>query len=307
MIKTDLVIIGAGIAGISAAIYAKRSGIEPTILEGNGVGGQLLFMESVDNYAGLPPGTKGSELISSLNETLEKLGLEPVNEKVTGVAPGEPGIVLSAGEVSYQAKAIIVATGAAFKRLGIPGEDEFVGKGVSYCAVCDGFFFRGLDVAVVGGGNTAVEEALYLANFCRTVYLVHRKNTLRAMDYLQKDLESRPNVKLVLETRVTAIVGSQKLEKLILEGAGGVSELAVSGLFVAVGVRPGTDIFKGLLETDESGFILTDENLRTSRENIWACGDCRLRPLRQLITAASEGALAALEVYRFLKGGYISV
>jgi thioredoxin reductase (NADPH) len=307
MNKADLVIIGAGIAGISAAVYAKRSGIEPVIFEGGSIGGQLLFMESVDNYAGLKPGTKGSEMTAALIETLGKLKIEPINERISQLSADESGILLTAESAAYQTKAVILATGASFKRLGIPGEDEFVGKGVSYCAVCDGFFFRGLDVAVVGGGNTAIEEALYLANFCRTVYLIHRKNTLRAMEYLKQELKKHTNIKTILESQVTVIKGSQTLEKLVLEGPKGLSELPVSGLFVAIGVRPNTEAFKGFIDTDDNGFILTGNDLRASRPDVWACGDCRVRPLRQLITAASEGALAALEVYRFLKGGYISV
>ncbi|MCM8819987.1 MAG: FAD-dependent oxidoreductase, partial [Candidatus Omnitrophica bacterium] len=209
----------------------------------------------------------------------------------------------------YTSKALIIATGASFKKLQIKGEDEFIGKGVSYCAVCDGFFFKNKTVAVVGGGNTAVGEALYLSGICSKVYLIHRREKLRALNYLQDALFKKENVEIIYNHIVTQINGKNFVEEIILEDNENKlkKNLNVDGVFIAIGITANTQIFKDIVDIDENGFILTDENLKTSLDFIWAIGDCRKRPLRQLITAAAEGSIAALEAYKYLKTPYISI
>ncbi|MBU1121540.1 MAG: thioredoxin-disulfide reductase [Candidatus Omnitrophota bacterium] len=304
----DLAIIGAGIGGVSSAVYAARSGLNCMLFEGNAIGGQLLFMENIDNYIGLKMGTKGRDLAKTLEETVKGLKINIVNESISKIDISDRLVQLSLDDSLYVAKGVIAATGASFKKLGVEGEAQFLGRGVSYCAVCDGFFFKGKDVCVVGGGNTAVEEALYLSDIARKVYLVHRRDELRAMGYLQKELFEKKNIEVIFDSIIHKIDGGEFLNRLSIENTktGRLSSLEVNGLFVAVGVRPNTDIFKDIISMDDNGFILTDEHMKSSYDCIWACGDCRKRPLKQLITAAAEGAVAALSAYKYLKGYYIS-
>ena len=306
--KIELGIIGGGIAGLSAAVYAKRSGLESVIFESTAIGGQLLLMDSIDNYVGLGLGTKAHELVINLQSTVSGLDLEVINKTVNDVKVNKEGLSLNAEGLSYLTKGLIIASGAKFKRLGVKGEGDFIGKGVSYCAVCDGFFFKGKDVAVIGGGNNAVEEALYLSDIANKVFLIHRRDKLRALNYLQKDLFSRKNIEILFNSQVKEVKGSEAVGSINIENTntGQNKMLALQGVFIAIGVGPSTDIFKDLISRDEDGFIITDENLKTNLEQVWACGDCRKRPLRQLITAASEGAIAAISAYRHIKGRYIS-
>ncbi len=305
----ELIIAGAGIAGVSAAIYAKRSGLDFLIFEPKALGGQLLSMQTVDNYVGLGLGAAAARMVQNLANTLEGLGITPVNEKISKVSIDGKVLNLDADSGTYKAKALIVATGASFTRLNLEREGEFTGKGISYCAVCDGFFFKGKDVAVVGGGNTAVEEALYLSQICRKVTLIHRRDKLRALEYLQKELALKKNIEVIYNSAVVKPQGKKLLESVAIEDVLTKKQrvLDLSGLFVAIGITPATEIFKKLVSTDEKGFIVTNEEMKTSSGLIWACGDCRKRPLKQLITAASEGAIAAISVYKYLKGHYLSV
>ena len=306
--KVELGIIGGGIAGLSAAVYAKRSGLESVIFEGTAIGGQLLLMDSIDNYVGLGLGTKAREVLINLQSMVSGLDLEVISKTVNDVKVNKEGLSLNAEGLNYLTKGLIIASGAKFKRLGVKGEGDFIGKGVSYCAVCDGFFFKGKDVAVIGGGNNAVEEALYLSDIANKVFLIHRRDKLRALSYLQKDLFSRKNIEILFNSRVKEVKGSEAVESINIEdtNTGQNKMLPLQGVFIAIGVGPSTDIFKDLVSRDEDGFIVTDENLKTNLEQVWACGDCRKRPLRQLITAASEGAIAAISAYRHIKGRYIS-
>lgn len=305
----DLIIIGAGIAGVNAAVYAKRSGLDFKIFESGAVGGQLFYMERIDNYLGIRLGTKGRELAKNLAESLSGLDIPVEDDKVTNIEWQKNLFEVIARKNQYKSKAIIVATGSSFKKLGLKSEARFAGKGVSYCAVCDGFFFKGKDVAVVGGGNTAVEEALYLSNFAKSVTLIHRRDKLRALEYLQKNLAKKENVNIVYNHTVKEVVGGHQVKSLILEETknGQPKNLVLDGLFVAIGASPNTDICNGLISMDKNGFILTDDKLKTSHDSIWSCGDCRKRPLRQLITAASEGAIASIEVYKSIRQNYLSV
>ncbi|MCK4916713.1 MAG: thioredoxin-disulfide reductase [Candidatus Omnitrophica bacterium] len=307
-IKIELVIIGAGIGGVSAAVYAKRSGLDFIIFEPNAVGGQLLLMENIDNYVGLPLGTKGTDLAETLTNTLKDLDINIIKEEVIDFSIENNIVQLKTNNNLYIAKSIIIATGASFKKLNVKGEEVFSGKGVSYCAVCDGFFFRGKKVAVVGGGNTAVEEALYLSEIADKVILIHRRDELRALDYLKSELFEKSNIEVMFNSNISEIKGNDLLEELIVQNSltGEAQSVQLQGLFIAVGIEPNTKIVKDIVNKDEGGFIITDEQMRTNIKTIWACGDCRKRPLKQLITAASEGATATIGVYKYLKGHYIS-
>ena len=306
--KIDLVIIGAGIAGVSAAVYAKRSGLDFLIFDAGTVGGQLLFMEEIDNYIGLSLGTKGRDLAERLATALSDLDISVLNEEIVEVNIDNGEIVLRARNSVYLAKGGIVAVGASFGKLGVKGEKEFGGKGVSYCAVCDGFFFKGKNVAVIGGGNTAVEEALYLSEIAKKVTLIHRRDKLRALDYLQKKLFDKNNIEVILNSKIEEIKGANLLEEIVIKNLDNsrIKSLSLQGVFIAVGMKPNTEMFRNILSMDDKGFITSDENMKSSRDFIWACGDCRKRPLKQLITAASEGAIASISAYKYLKGQYIS-
>jgi len=306
--EIELAIIGAGIAGVSAAVYARRAGLEFSIFETGGIGGQLLLMEGIDNYIGLKIGSKGRELAENLVKTLEDLEINITNQEILKVEVEEKKVILHTQNSIYSAKGVIVATGAKFAKLGFKGEDKFLGKGVSYCAVCDGFFFRNKDVVVVGGGNTAVEEALYLAEIANKVTLIHRRGELRAMEYLKKQLFAKDNIEIIFDSVVKEAKGDDFLKEIVIEGVkdGENKTVTTSGLFVAIGINPNTGIFRDIT-LDEKGFIITSEEMQSSTNFIWACGDCRVRPLKQLITAASEGAIAALSAYKYFKGHYISV
>jgi len=308
MIKTECAIVGAGIAGVAAAVYAKRSGLDFLLFNKGLFGGQLMYVGKVDNYPGLPPESQGQAISQNLTSTLQNLDIRVNSGAIDSVEAKDKELVFCSGEKTFSARTMIVASGASMRTLGIPGEKELTGKGVSYCAVCDGFFFRNKTVAVVGGGNTAVEEAVYLSGLCKKVYLIHRRDKLRALDYLQQELFARDNVEVIWDTTVTEVRGDPFVRSVGLAGQEGkdAGDLEIQGLFVAIGIGPNTEFVRGCLDCDRGGFIITDGEMRTSRENIFACGDCRKRPLRQLITAAGEGAVAAISAYRYLKGNYIS-
>ncbi|MCF7870946.1 MAG: FAD-dependent oxidoreductase [Candidatus Omnitrophica bacterium] len=309
MKSLDLIIVGAGIAGVNAAVYAKRSGLTFKIFESKAIGGQLFYMERIDNYLGLKLGTKGRELARSLADSLSGLNIPIESEQVKEVKQQEGVFQVLTNKGQYRSKAVILATGSSFRKLGLTNEVKLTGKGVSYCAVCDGFFFKGKNVAVVGGGNTAVEEALYLSSFAKTVTLIHRRSKLRALEYLSKNLTKKDNVNIIYNHTIKEILGQQQLKGLIIEEVdkGNPRELPLDGLFVAIGSSPNTEICRQLVSTDEKGFITTDSKMKTSNDLVWACGDCRRRPLRQLITAASEGAIASIEVYKKVRQSYLSV
>lgn len=289
-------------------MYAKRAGLGFFMFDSMAVGGQLLFMENVDNYPGAKIGVKGKELADVLSESLKELNIEVKQDRIIKVEADKKEIKLYSQDSLYPVKGLVIAAGAAFRKLNVKGEEEFLGRGVSYCAVCDGFFFRNKVVGVAGGGNSAVEEALYLSNICGKVYLIHRRDKLRALDYLQKELSSRDNIEIIFDSVVSEVKGEEFLKEIVIENVKSKKKdtLELQGLFVAVGVEPATELIKGIVKTDEGGFIITDEEMKTSCDFIWAAGDCRKRPLRQLITAASEGALAAISAYKCLKGHYIS-
>jgi len=308
MEELELAIIGGGIAGISCAMYAKRAGLNPVIFEKSALGGQLMYINRIDNYPAVTPGSTGAAFLNVLSSSVKELNVEVKEENIVKIDKEEKRAIISSENREYSAKAIVVASGASFRKLGVEGENEFAGRGVSWCAVCDGYFFKGKEVAIVGGGNTAVEDAVYLSSICSKVYLIHRRGSLRALDYLQKELFAKGNIEVIWNSIVKKISGDNFVKGIEIENVvdNKKSVLAVNALFEAVGIKPNTDICSGVIDIDDGGFIITDEYMKTSCDYIYACGDCRKRPLRQLITAASEGAIAALSAYRYLKNSYVS-
>ncbi len=292
---TDLIILGAGTAGLSAAVYAVRAGLSLRLLESGLCGGQILNSPDVDNYPGIPS-ISGFDFVQNLTAHAAGLGVEPEFAAVSQVElAGEIKRVHTGREI-LEARAVILATGASHRSLGCPGEAEFQGRGVSYCATCDGAFFRGKDVAVVGGGNTALEDALFLANLCRRVYLIHRREEFRAQQSAVEAVRSRENIELVLGEQVEKISGDKLVSAVTLKSG---RELPVSGVFIAVGLAPNTGLFADQVEL-ENGYILAGENCHTSLPGVFAAGDVRTKPLRQLITAAADGAVAAVEAGKYL-------
>ncbi len=294
-----LTIVGGGPAGLAAALYGARAGLEPLLIEKLSPGGQVLVTDWVENYPGFVDGASGYDLMERFVAHARRFGVEEMNGEVTSLVPKDGGVEvrLAGGEV-VESRAVIVATGAGPNQLRVPGEKEFTGKGVSYCATCDGPFFRDRVVAVVGGGDSAVQEAVFLTKFAKKVYLIHRRDRLRAIKVLQEKALSHPKIEVVWDTVVERIEGSELVERVALYNRkeGRRWELEVDGVFIFVGIRPHTEFLTGLLEMDELGFIVTDDWMRTSRAGIYAAGDCRSKPLRQIITAAAEGATAAYAV-----------
>ena len=298
----DLAILGAGPAGICAAIYATRGKLNTLWLEKKFVqGGQIVDTYEVDNYPGLP-GITGLDLGETMVNHAEKLGIKPKREPVLSIEEENGLKVIRTKKNRYMAKAVILACGAAHRQLGIPGEEELSGMGVSYCATCDGAFFQDRTVAVVGGGNVAVEDAILLSRTCKKVYLVHRRDELRADKVLQDKLFKCANVEMVWDSVPTVIEGTDKVEDIKVhnvktdEG----KTIAVDGVFIAVGILPNTEKFKGLVDLDESGYIIAGEDGVTSTPGIFAAGDIRTKNLRQVVTAVADGANAVASVQRYL-------
>lgn len=299
----DVIVIGTGPAGLAAAIYGTRAKLNMLVLEQNFMsGGQVVNTYEVDNYPGLP-GISGMDLSLKFREHAEKLGMEFLRAKVNKIAVGENGIkTVEAENQTYETKTVILATGAHHRLLNVPGEESLSGMGVSYCATCDGAFYKGSDVAVIGGGDVAVEDAIFLARGCRKVYVVHRRNELRAAKSLQEKLFSLPNVEMVWDSAVESIEGEEQVEAVRLKQLkdGSSRTLQVDGVFVAVGITPDSDLLKGIAEMDENGYIAADETCETSVPGIYAAGDVRKKPLRQIITAAADGANAITSAERYL-------
>lgn len=297
----DLIILGAGPAGLTAGIYAARGGLNAVIVESKAVGGQAALTAEIENYPGFAS-VSGYELVSLMQAQCEALGVSFVFDAPVALAlEGDVKRVDTAYSGTLEARAVVLATGALPRTLGIERESELLGGGVSYCATCDGAFFRGKPVAVVGGGNTAVEDALYLEKFASEVYLIHRRDALRA-DAILADRVKNSGVHIVWDSVVTALDGDKKLQSVTLKNvkSGDTSSLAVNGLFVAVGQKPATEGLTGV-ELD-GGYIVTDSEMRTSLPGVFAAGDVRKKTLRQVVTAAADGAVAAESAIKFLNG-----
>ncbi len=298
----DLIIIGAGPAGMSAAVYAARAELDFIVIEGSMMqGGQVLTTYDVDNYLGLP-GIGGFEMGMKFAEHAKKLGVSFVTENVISMdAAGEVKKVVTYKK-EYEAKTIIIATGAVHRKAGIPGEAEFTGKGVSYCATCDGAFFRNKITAVVGGGDVAVEDAIYLARMCEKVYLIHRRDEFRAAKSLVNKAKNTENIELVLDSTVERISGEAKVSSIEVKNkiTGKTDELAVDGVFLAVGMQPVTAFVDKSVQMNEAGYIVAGEDCATNVPGVYAAGDIRTKQLRQIITAAADGANAVASVEKYI-------
>lgn len=291
----DIIIIGAGPAGLTAAIYAARSGKSVLVYEKEGIGGQIAFSPRVENYPGIRS-VSGSEFADNLYEQALSFGVDIELETVIGIETnGDIKTVLTESG-KEQCKKIIIATGVQHKKLGLPEEDDYVGRGVSYCAVCDGAFFKNSDVAVVGGGNAALRSAQMLSGICSKVYLIHRRNEFRGEKMIVDELSSLANVEFVLDSVVTSIKGDDDLSAVEIENkiTGVHTTLDVSALFICVGQVPSNEAFKDIIALDENGYIIAGEDCKTNIDGIFAVGDCRTKTVRQLTTAAADGAVAAL-------------
>lgn len=294
----DMIIIGGGPGGYTAAIYAGRGGLSVLVLEQLGPGGQMATTQHIDNYPGFSEGADGFDLAEKMQNQAQQFGAVTKLEPVTELKP--EGKVKEAVTPfgRYQGRTVAIATGASPRKLGLAEEDAFVGKGISYCATCDGMFYRGKTVAVIGGGNSAVEEALYLSRLCEKVYLVHRRDSLRADRAGALAVQKQENIEMVWNSVVTGLTGDPetgKLAALTLQDTqtGKTCSLTCQGAFVSIGRVPNTQLVKGLLELDSQGYLAADETTRTSLPGVFAVGDVRKKPLRQIITAAADGAVAA--------------
>ena len=299
----DIIIIGSGPAGLSAAIYAQRACLDTIVIEKNGIsGGQVLNTWEVDNYPGFP-GVTGFELSRQFREHANKLGARVVQDEVVQVELSGNVKKVVCEEETYEARCVILASGAHHRTLEVPGEEELRGAGVSYCATCDGAFFRGRTVAVVGGGDAALEDAIFLARMCEKVYIVHRRDKLRGAKRLQERLQALEKIEFVGNSETVAIEGNAQVEALRLRQTktGEERRLDVDGVFIAVGIAPESELYAGQLELDEQGYFRADESGQTSVPGVFAAGDVRTKALRQILTAASDGANCVASAERYLQ------
>lgn len=298
----DVIIVGAGTAGLTAGIYAARGGMSVLILERVFPGGQIARAHVVENYPGFPEGVTGVDLALKIKEQAEKHGAVIETAQVTGYdLEGEEKKVITADNI-YRGKTVVLAMGAKYRQLGLYSEKKFVGSGVSYCATCDGAFFKDKDVAVIGGGDTALEDALYLANFANKVYVVHRRDALRAQKALQKAAMSNNKIEFVWDSEVDNITGNAFVEGVRVRNKNTqeMRTIDVSGVFIAIGVIPESDDVRDLVKTDSTGYIVTDTSMRTSLAGVYAAGDIIVKPLRQVVTAAADGATAIYTAQTYL-------
>ncbi len=300
----DVVIIGGGPAGLTAGIYAARGGLKTLLCEEKLLGGQIVLSFEVENYPGFPDGISGMELIERFSKQAEKFGVEVTYEGVQRIEDNREykSVYLTNGNC-IKTKTVIIAAGATADRLGCPGEKKFTGKGVSYCATCDGAFFRGKTVAVIGGGDSALEEALYLTNLAKKVYIIHRRDTLRAIKILQDRAMKNDKIEFIFNHVVKEIQGDKFVNGLLLENTKTkeLTRLPVDGVFIYIGTTPNTEFVKDLIELDEEGYIVVNDKMETNIPGIYAAGDIRVSPLRQVVTAAADGAIAASSAQKYIE------
>ncbi len=298
----DVIIIGAGPAGLSAAIYAMRARLETLVIEQTGPGGQVLTTYEVDNYPALP-GISGYDLGTKMKEHAVQLGARIISEEVREIVWEGNRRCVKTDKAEYETKTLIIASGAVHAKLGLKDEERLSGMGVSYCATCDGAFYRDGVTAVVGGGDVALEDAIFLARLCKKVYLIHRRHELRGAKSLQETLLSLPNVEVLWDSVVTSIQGEEEVEGVAVENriTKETAEYPIDGIFIAVGIRPTSEIFDGLTDRNEAGYIIAGEDTKTSRPGIFAAGDVRTKPLRQIVTAVADGANAVYGVQEYLR------
>ena len=298
----DMIVIGGGPAGYTAALYAARAGLSTLVIEKLYAGGQMTQTMQIDNYPGFPDGIDGVTLGVNMQKGAQRFGAETVNSEVRSVALTEKIKSVETARETYQARTVVIATGAGHKRLGVAEEEKLVGRGVAYCAACDGMFYRGKTVAVVGGGNSAAADALMLSRVAKKVYLIHRRDTLRAEKIYREQLDKAENVEFLWNSTVSGLLYEERLTGVKLQKADSPagSALEVDGLFISVGRSPATELFRGQLELDENGYIVGDESTETGIPGVYAVGDVRTKKVRQIITAAGDGAVAAHYAQEYL-------
>ncbi|MGA8710196.1 MAG: thioredoxin-disulfide reductase [Thermoplasmata archaeon] len=301
--EVKVAIVGSGPAGLTAALYAARAELKPLVISGVSAGGQLLITTDVENYPGFPEGIQGPELVDRMRRQAARFGAEFVDDNVTRVDFARHPFVLETGTMgTVLAEAVIVATGANARWLDLPSENRYKGHGVSACATCDGFFFKGKELAVVGGGDTAMEEALFLTNFATHVTIVHRRDKFRASSIMLERARTHPKISFLLDSAVEEVLGRETVEGLRVKHlkTGAITELKVGGLFVAIGHVPATEVFRGALDLDAEGYLKVREVTRTSVEGVFAAGDVHDRRYRQAVSAAGSGCMAAIDAERWL-------
>ena len=302
MSRYEVIIIGGGPAGLTAGLYTSRAGLKTLLVERGMFGGQIVNARQVDNYPGFPEGISGFELASLMHRQATKYGLETITAEVTAIKPGHTYNVITT-EGNFEAEAVTIAAGSEYRKLGVPGEDKLLGRGVSYCATCDGFLFRDLDVAVVGGGDTAIADALELSEHASKVYIIHRRDQLRAEQVLQQLAFAQSKLRFIWDTVVDEVTGEVKVSGLRLRNVktGETTNLQVAGVFVAIGLEPNSQHFANIVEMDETGHIKTNELMATSGPGIFAIGDIRKDSPRQVASAVGDGATAAMSAFKYLR------
>jgi thioredoxin reductase (NADPH) len=299
----DVIIIGGGPAGMTAGLYTSRAGLNTLLIETGLLGGQMTTTEMIENYPGFPQGITGAELSQLMEEQAKRFGMETANQEVVEVRLEGDLKVVRTDESSYYSEALIISSGTEYRRLGIPGENVFIGKGVSFCATCDGAFFKDSRIVVVGGGDSALTEALFLTKFAKEVTIIHRRDALRATKIYQERAFANPKIKFLWNSVMKEIKGDRMVQSILVKNVktGEVKEFQTDGVFLFVGISPKTQFLKGLVQMDEGGYILTNENCETSLKGIFAAGDCRKKLLRQITTAVGDGATTAFAVEKYLE------
>ena len=295
----DIVIIGAGVAGLTAGIYAKRANKTVLILEKKSYGGQIINASNIENYPG-EEHISGFDLATKLYNQNKSLGVDIFYEEAKNVKKENKEFIIETNKNTYRSKALIIATGTNNRKMNLTNEDNLIGKGISYCATCDGNFYKNKEVAVVGGGNTALEDALYLSNICKKVYLIHRRDKFRADLKTVEELSKKDNIEVILNSNVTNLIGNDHLEMIEVTSNDKKNNLEVAGLFIAIGQIPESELLNGKIEIDESNYIISNENCHTNIEGAFVAGDVRQKNLRQLVTATSDGAIAATEAINYI-------
>ena len=299
----DVIIIGGGPAGLTAGLYTSRARLHTLLIEVGFLGGQMTTTEMIENYPGFPQGVAGEELGRLMEEQAKRFGLEIINQEIAEVTVDRKLKRVRTGEAGYSCKALIICTGAEYRKLGVPGEREYTGKGVSFCATCDGAFFRDQKVAVVGGGDSALTEAIFLTRFVKELTIIHRRDALRATKIYQERAFANPKIRFLWNSIPQEIKGDQVVKSIVVRDVktGEVREFETDGVFLFVGLTPRTQFLKGLVELDASGYVLTDPSCKTSQKGVFAAGDCTKKLLRQVTTAVGDGATAAFAAEKYIE------